>query len=78
MCETVKISAVALRRIIGETFDYEAFDQGRHETRIFLNDHPEQREEELAKVKHRIENCDFANTPGVSYWIGCLNEVDFL
>ena len=38
----------------------------------------EQRAEELAKVKSRIENCNFAHTPGPSYWIGCLCEMDFL
>lgn len=78
MCETVKMSAAALRRIMGETFDYETFEQGRRETRIFFNDHPEQRKDELAKVKQRIENCNFAHTPGPSYWIGCLCEADFL
>ena len=77
-CETVKMSAAALRRIMGETFDYDTFEQGRRETRTFFVDHPEQREEELAKVKRRIENCDFAHTPGPSYWIGCLCEADFL
>ena len=79
MCgETVKMSAAALRRIMGETFDYDTFEQGRRETRTFFVDHPEQREEELAKIKRRIENCDFAHTPGPSYWIGCLCEADFL
>ncbi|MEY8233199.1 hypothetical protein AALA82_16470 [Oscillospiraceae bacterium 50-16] len=77
-CETVKMSAAALRRIMGETFDYDTFEQGRRETRTFFVDHPEQQEEELAKVKRRIENCDFAHTPGPSYWIGCLCEADFL
>ena len=77
-CETVKMSAAALRRIMGETFDYDTFEQGRRETRTFFVDHPEQREEELAKIKRRIENCDFAHTPGPSYWIGCLCEADFL
>lgn len=78
MCETVKMSAVALRRIIGEIFDYEKFDLGRQETRIFLIDHPEERNEELAKIKYRLENCNFEQTPGLSYWIGCLCEVDFI
>lgn len=78
MCETVKMSAAALRRIMGKTFDYEKFEQGRQETRTFLTDHPEQKAEEIAKVKHRIENCDFAHTSSPSYWIGCLCEVDFL
>ena len=78
MCEKVRMSAVALRRIMGETFDYVTFEQGRQETRTFISDHPEQRAEELAKVKSRIENCNFAHTPGPSYWIGCLCEMDFL
>ena len=74
---TVKMSAVALRRIMDETFDYSTFEQGRQESRAFFKDHPEQREEKLAEVKRRIENCDFKHTPGASYWIGCLSEADF-
>ena len=75
--ETVKMSAVALRRIMDETFDYDKFEQGRQEARAFFHDHAEQREEKLAEIKRRIENCDFKHTPGLSYWIGCLSEADF-
>ena len=75
--ETVKMSAVALRRIMDETFEYSKFEQGRQEARAFLKDYPEQREEKLAEVKQRLENCDFKHTPGASYWIGCLSEADF-
>ena len=78
MCGTVKMSAVALRHIMGESFDYEKFEQGRQDTRIFLTDHPEEKDEEFAKIKRRLENCDFAHTPGPSYWIGCLCETDFI
>lgn len=76
--ETVKMSAVALRRMMGETFDYDKFEQGRQEAREFFHNHSEQREEKLAEIKRRIENCDFTHTPGASYWIGCLSEADFL
>ena len=77
MCEIVKMSAVALRRIMNETFDYSKFEQGRQEARKFFTDHPEQRGEKLAEVKRRIENCEFKHSPGASYWIGCLSEADF-
>ena len=75
--ETVKMSAVALRHMMNETFDYDKFEQGRQEARAFFHDHSEQREEKLAEIKRRIENCDFKHTPGASYWIGCLSEADF-
>lgn len=77
MFETVKMSAVALRRIMDETFDYDKFEQGRQEARAFFHNHSEQREEKLAEIKRRIETCDFKHTPGLSYWIGCLSEADF-
>ena len=75
--ETVKMSAVALRRMMNETFDYDKFEQGRQEARAFFHNHSEQREEKLAEIKRRIENCDFKHTPGASYWLGCLSEADF-
>ena len=75
--ETVKMSAVALRRMMNETFEYDKFEQGRREAREFFHNHSEQREEKLAEIKRRIENCDFNHTPGASYWIGCLSESDF-
>ena len=75
--ETVKMSAVALQRMMNETFDYDKFEQGRQEARVFFYNHPEQREEKLAEIKRRIENCDFKHTPGASYWVGCLSEADF-
>ena len=75
--ETVKMSAVALRHMMNETFDYVKFEQGRREAREFFHNHSEQREEKLAEIKRRIENCDFNHTPGASYWIGCLSEADF-
>ena len=77
MGETVRMSAVALRRIMDETFDYSKFEQGRQEARAFFRDHTEQRKEKLAEVKRRIESCDFKHSPGVSYWLGCLSEADF-
>ena len=75
--ETVKMSAVALRRVMDESFDYDKFEQGRQEAREFFHNHSEQRKEKLAEIKRRIENCDFKHTPGTSYWIGCLSEADF-
>lgn len=77
MYNTVKMSAVALRRIMAETFDHDKFEKGRQEARTFFHNHSEQREEKLAEIKRRIENCDFMHTPGASYWLGCLSEADF-
>ena len=75
---TVNMSAVALRRIMGQSFDHGKFEQGRQEARKFFAEHPEQWAEKLAEAKRRIESCDFGHTPGPSYWIGCLSESDFL
>ena len=75
--ETVRMSAVALRRVMDESFDYDKFEQGRQEAREFFHNHSEQRKEKLAEIKRRIEHCDFKHTPGASYWIGCLSEADF-
>ena len=74
---TVNMSAVALRRIMGQSFDSGKFEQGRQEAKKFLNEHPEQWADKLAEVKRRIESCDFEHTPDASYWIGCLSEADF-
>lgn len=74
---TVNMSAAALRHIMGQSFDYSKFEQGRQDARKFFVEHPEQREEKLAEAKQRIETCNFKHTPGVSYWIGCLSEADF-
>ena len=74
---TANMSAAALRRIMGSSFDRAGFEQGRQDARQFFAEHPERREEKLAEAKRRIENCDFKHTPGASYWIGCLSEADF-
>ena len=78
MCETVQMSAAALRYFLGGAFDYEKFEHGRQDTWMLFVNHPEQREERLEEIKRRIECCDFKNVSGPSYWVGCLNEVDFL
>lgn len=37
--ETVKMSAVALRHIMNETFDYDKFERGRQEAEKLSNQH---------------------------------------
>ena len=67
---TAKMSAFALRAIMGEAFDDDAYERGRQE-------HPEERESKIEEVKQRLESGVYRHSPGPSYWIGCLCEADF-
>lgn len=75
--QTAKMSAVALRAIMGETFDDEQYERGRQDARKFFKEHPEERAAKIEEVKKRIECGVYRGRPGPSYWIGCLCEADF-
>lgn len=75
--ETVKLTAQALRRILGESFDYSEFEQGRKDARTMFQKEHDERAAKLSEVKRVIEQADFRNRPGISYWVGCLCEADF-
>lgn len=46
---TAKMSAFALRAIMGEAFDDNAYERGRQDARKFFREHPEERESRLRK-----------------------------
>ena len=70
---TVKMTAAALRGVLGDTFDHDQYEQGRLD---FRND-PSKYEVKLGTVKRILESGNFRFRPGPSYWIGCLSEADF-
>ena len=74
---TAKMSAFALRAIMGEAFDDDAYERGRQDARKFFREHPEERESKIEEVKQRLESGVYRHSPGPSYWIGCLCEADF-
>ena len=69
---TAKMSAFALRAIMGEAFDDDAYERGRQDARKFFREHPEERESKIEEVKQRLESGVYRHSPGPSYWIGCL------
>lgn len=77
MINTVKMSATALREIMGEAFDYDLYERGRRDERELFKKAPDCREAKLEEVKDRLETGRFKHSPGPSYWVGCLCEFDF-
>ena len=75
--QTAKMSPAALRAIMGEAFDGDAYERGGQEARKFFKEHPEEREAKIEEVKQRLESGVYRHKPGPSYWIGCLCEADF-
>ena len=73
----VKMSARSLREIMGEAFDYEAYEEGRRDARKLFKEKPELRAEKIEEVKRILESGVYNHRPGPSYWIGCLCEADF-
>lgn len=53
---TAKMSAFALRAIMGEAFDDNAYERGRQDARKFFREHPEERESKIEEVKQRLES----------------------
>ena len=74
--QTAKMSAVALRAIMGEAFDGDAYERGRQDARKFFKEHPRNGRPDRG-VKQRLESGVYRYNPGPSYWIGCLCEADF-
>lgn len=77
MNNTVKMSASALRTIMGEEFDWDEYEQGRKDWRNLIRKTPDIRNDKIEEVKRVLEQGDFRHRPGPSYWIGCLCESDF-
>lgn len=74
---TVRMSAYALRSLMGENFDNDLYEQGRREARELFKKAPEARTEKLDEVKRILESGEYRHRPGPEYWIGCLCEFDF-
>lgn len=55
--QTVKMSATALRAIMGEAFDGDMYERGRQEAREFFKKYPEKRE---AKIEETSETWNTA------------------
>lgn len=78
MTNSVKMSASALRAIMGEEFDWDEYEEGRKDWRNLIKKSPDIRNDKIAEVKRILERGDFRqHCPGPSYWIGCLCESDF-
>lgn len=79
MSHKATMSASALRTIMGESFDFDKFEQGRKDCRDLAKKLSyDEFAEKLEEVRQRIEYASFRGTPGPSYWIGCLCEFDFV
>lgn len=79
MNNEVKLTPQALRRIMGDAFDFSEFDRGRKDLRDLAKKATlKEFSEKLDEVKAIIGRADFANRPGPSYWIGCLSEFEFV
>ena len=79
MSNTVNMTAQALRSIMGEAFNYDEYEKGRQDCRDLARKvtHKEFGEK-LEEVKDILGRAEFRHRPGPSYWIGCLNEFDFV
>lgn len=74
---TVKMTAFALRSMMGVAFDYNEYSKGRKDARDLFRRSPEVREEKVEEVKRVLASGEYHHRPGPSYWIGCLCEADY-
>lgn len=77
MSAKVEMTALALRKMMGENFDFELFEKGRRDAMDLFKKNPEIRQEKLEDIRKVLQNGDYRNKPGPEYWIGCMCEVDF-
>lgn len=70
----VNMDVSALKALLGENFNGDKYEEGRKDTRAFLQKHPDKRDEKIKEVKEVLENGEYRNRPEPSYWIGCLCE----
>lgn len=75
--QTVKMSALALREMMGDAFDWNEYEKGRKEARTLFQNSPEVRESKIEEIKQVLACGDYRHRPGPSYWIGCLCESDY-
>jgi hypothetical protein len=75
---SVKMNTSALRSLMGESFNHDEYERGRKDTYNFLTKQPELSAPKIEEVKQMLQNGEYRNCPGPSYWIGCLAEFDFI
>ena len=70
----VTMDVQSLRSIMGNTFDYDAFSQGRKDCYKFaMKSSYDEFAAKLEEAKKHIENESHHRVaPGPSYWLGCL------
>lgn len=78
MRNKVSMDAPALRALMGDAFNREEYEQGRHDLQKLYTDRPDEWKAEIEQAKNILSNGSYINTPGPSYWIGCLAEADFI
>lgn len=75
---TVKMTAPALRRIMGGSFDHGEYEKGRQAVKEQLSKGSMDSEKLLDETRRVLEGGNYSRRPGPSYWIGCLSELDFV
>ena len=48
---TAKMSATALRALMGESFNWDKYEEGRKDARAFFIDYPEKRTEKIEEIR---------------------------
>lgn len=74
----VKMNTSALRSLMGESFNHDEYERGRKDTYNLLKKYPELSDQKKEEVAQILQNGEYRNCPGPSYWIGCLAEFDYI
>ena len=74
----VKMNTSALRSLMGESFNHDEYERGRKDTYNLLKKFPELSAQKKEEVTQMLQNGEYRNCPGPSYWIGCLAEFDYI
>ena len=75
---SVMLSISALRSLMSDSFNHDEYENGRKDTYALLKKSPELKDSKTEEVKQMLQNGEYRNCPGPSYWIGCLSELDFI
>lgn len=74
----VKMNTSALRSLMGESFNHDEYERGRKDTYNLLKKYPELSDQKKEEVAQILQNGEYRNCSGPSYWIGCLAEFDYI
>lgn len=77
MRNVVRMTARSLRDIMGESFDFDEYEQGRSDAHRAFQNNPDLKDAKIEEIKRILENAEFRNRPGPSYWVGAMCEADF-